>query len=665
METSRLRLHFTNDCIGFLPSTSTIQSALVKLVLCFTVFIVFSTAAVLESNSSSPEKVEPCTVKSSFLFTKEDASPGSTLLKLPTNQGEKWTLTEDGLEGYLELDISHNDHSRIVFSKSPDIETISKTLGKRQGSLPFTLECTFNGWLYKFKQELIIHDVNEHAPVFDMNRPYNISISESSIVGSRVFSLRHLAYDPDATGRITSYSLQPFNDSKVDGRNHFRISQDGSHVILFKSIDFDELQFQGQTYFKLNLTATDNGNTEPLTSYVILTIQITDADDQGPSFIYPDCPKIDNYCTTPYFQTVIKCGYLGFLRLYPAPIQAEDRDTLNSSITYSIARVEPAQYTEKFEINPVTGAIKVVKPSCASSGNEILLTISATESSPLQHSTSTTLQIDVLDNVVIPNIAWGVDSAGDRESRPVITSKDESLDGAGSATIPLTLLLLSFFGFVTIGSVVIYIAVRSVRSRKKDSSTASTTTTINSSLEDLGDCHMCKQDFPTASTCFRSCSVKPTPPVEPVVEAAPRTSSVGSLRNKFRTFIQCSSDVVHKPQVSDTVHKPQVGPKPADLRPALMTKPQHPYHFDDNIQFRPSPSIPGNSSTSGFMNDPNASLGSMKHERGLKQDSETKVRKEDDGPENRFKLRFNNMVPEIFKANNPRVRFDTSNLNPV
>ncbi|KAH9498927.1 Cadherin-99C, partial [Bulinus truncatus] len=492
-----------------------------------------------------------------------------------------------------------------------------------------------------FKQELIIHDVNEHAPVFDLNRPYNMSISESSIVGSRVFSLRHIAYDPDVTGRITNYSLEPFSDSKVDGRNHFRITQDGTHVVLYKPIDFDELHFQGQTYFMLNLTANDNGSPSPLTSYIILTIQITDADDQGPYFLYPECQKIDNYCTTPYFQTVIKCGYMGFLRLYPAPIYAEDKDTLNSSITYSVSRVEPAQYSDKFEINPLTGAMKVVKPSCASSVNEILLTITATESSPLQHSVSTTLEVDVLDNLVIPNVAWGVESNSERDSRPA--NKEDSLDNSGTATIPLILLLLSFFGFITIGSVVIYITIRSVRSRKKDSSTAPVSTAVNSSLEELSDCHMCKQDFPSAATCFRSCSVQSSKTPEPVAEPSTKNSNIGSFRNKFRTFIQCSSN---------SVQKPQVGPKPIDIRASIINKTSNPFNFDDNIQFRPSPNIPGNSTTSGFMNDPNATLGSMKHERGggLRKD----LRKEEETPENRFKLKFNSMVPEIFKSVNPR-----------
>lgn len=51
-------------------------------------------------------------------------------MKLPTSHGEKWTLIEAEPTGYLLIEKLRpsDSHAWIIFSKSPDLETISKSL---------------------------------------------------------------------------------------------------------------------------------------------------------------------------------------------------------------------------------------------------------------------------------------------------------------------------------------------------------------------------------------------------------------------------------------------------------------------------------------------------------------------------------------------------------
>ncbi|BFZ03259.1 hypothetical protein BsWGS_06298 [Bradybaena similaris] len=91
----------------------------------------------------------PCLVENSFLFAREDVPPGTTLMKLPTVAGESWALMEGEPAGFLSIDSSSGGHCSLVFSKSPDLETISQLSGRRRQSLTFVLVCTFQEWIYK------------------------------------------------------------------------------------------------------------------------------------------------------------------------------------------------------------------------------------------------------------------------------------------------------------------------------------------------------------------------------------------------------------------------------------------------------------------------------------------------------------------------------------
>ncbi|GFO22236.1 hypothetical protein PoB_004874100 [Plakobranchus ocellatus] len=344
----------------------------------------------------------------------------------------------------------------------------------------------------------------------------------TSIVGSLVFSLRRLAVDPDLTGQIINYALEPVNGDLIDGRNYFKITDDNSYIVLYQAIDVDEISSTGSTTFGLNISATDVGTPLPLTSFASLTITVLDADDQGPVFKYSRCHKINGYCTKPYYQAVVRCGYVGPLHLYPGPIHAEDRDTQNHSIIYNITNVTPKKFADKFEISRKTGEIVVVKPSCAFEATEILLTITATENSSLQNFERATIQIDLLANSAnsLKNTANNevVHSGRNHilfphESQQVVETNYQRSSSLN--LFPFITFLILFVAFTVVGAIVTYVWIRlsaARKKRKKSNVGKSNSKRVKESEKEASECPLCQSVRCTGHldgiTCFRTCSAK-------------------------------------------------------------------------------------------------------------------------------------------------------------
>ncbi|CAG5130408.1 unnamed protein product [Candidula unifasciata] len=446
-------------------------------------------------------------------------------------------------------------------------------------------------------RQLIVSDVNEHPPVFDPGRFYSFNISEATSVGSSVFSLRQMATDMDITGQVAFYSLQPCLQAQGDGRHFFQISEDGSHVILSQPVDFDVLQRQGRLTLTLNLSATDNGSPLALSSFTTLTAHVSDVDDQGPAFVYRDCPRVDNFCSVPYFQAAIKCGFWGPLRLYPGAIQAVDRDTQNYSILYSISPVEPDMFAGNLHIDARTGEVHVEAVPCPNNMQEILLTVTARESSPLGHSISTHIQIKLVDSLVFANIAWNLPEATDNRA-------------SSSSSLSLTVLLIVLLAFIIVGSVLAVVSVRVSRKRKQNKIES----TATSATMETNDCHRYHTELSKASSCLQTYAYNCSPNLSQSsgCNNIPATPTVRADRS-VETFVPAST---------------------GDMCTAFMTAENN--LFPADVYFSPSPSIPGRSNLNSFY-DPNCSFGSMKHERilkGSRQAGQLKLTLTDEFPQN-------------------------------
>ncbi|XP_064001083.1 protocadherin-15 isoform X5 [Pogoniulus pusillus] len=174
---------------------------------------------------------------------------------------------------------------------------------------------------------IVVTDVNDNGPVFDMFLPRNLSVQEEE---ANAFVGQVRATDPDAgvNGQV-HYSLVNFN-------NLFRITANGSIYTAVK------LNREVRDYYELIVKATD-GAVDPRHSTLTLAIKVLDIDDNSPVFTnasYTVCVPENLPPGTVFLQ-----------------IEAKDVD-LGSDVNYRIRTQEALQY---FALDKYTGELSLVK----------------------------------------------------------------------------------------------------------------------------------------------------------------------------------------------------------------------------------------------------------------------------------------------------------------
>ncbi|XP_046353955.2 protocadherin-15-like [Haliotis rufescens] len=342
-----------------------------------------------------PTTESACAVNSTILSFNEEVPPGTMIMQIIREDGEKWAFREDGPEGYIGLS---TDPRTVIFTflKSPDLEEINNgtSTSSRRNSLPFTLECMFKGWKHIFKQEIVILDINDNDPYF-RGGPFVTDMNEMTSIGSSVFNLRGKAVDPDITGMVSAFKILPYFDSRVDGSKFFTMSKSGQEVILQRKLDFDVMEDAETAYYMLNISVQDDGYPRPRLAFTTLKVFVVDADDQGPAFLYENCPLVDGYCATPSYEAIMESSFQGELSIWPGQIQARDRDSLNYTIAYSIIKVKPPSYEKHFIIDESEGKLQVTKPVHRPNIDTLHIVIKAEESSENRRFLTATLRIQL------------------------------------------------------------------------------------------------------------------------------------------------------------------------------------------------------------------------------------------------------------------------------
>nr|KAG5713497.1 hypothetical protein BaRGS_025045 [Batillaria attramentaria] len=163
-----------------------------------------------------------------------------------------------------------------------------------------------------------------------------------------------------------------------------------------QALDYDLMRQTGRSFYVINLTAIDNGFPVARRAHTSLMINITDSDDQGPAFVYADCPVLDGFCTTPLYETAAKKSYKGVLKVWPGQIKAMDMDSMNNTVLYFIVKVLPEEFSHHFTMDPVTGEVTLTKPFDRDDIDAIHLLIKAEEKSLNRRSLTTTLRVQVV-----------------------------------------------------------------------------------------------------------------------------------------------------------------------------------------------------------------------------------------------------------------------------
>ncbi|KAF6084027.1 FAT atypical cadherin 1 [Phyllostomus discolor] len=144
--------------------------------------------------------------------------------------------------------------------------------------------------------DIIVEDVNDNPPAF-VQQSYAVTLSEASVIGTSVVQVR--ATDSDSEpNRGISYHLSG-NHSK--SHDHFHIDSSTGLISLVRTLDYEQAH-----QHKIFVRAIDRGM-PPLSSDVIVTVDVTDLNDNAPLFdqqIYE--ARISEHATHGHFVACVK-----------------------------------------------------------------------------------------------------------------------------------------------------------------------------------------------------------------------------------------------------------------------------------------------------------------------------------------------------------------------
>uniref|UniRef100_A0A3Q1HDZ9 Cadherin domain-containing protein n=1 Tax=Acanthochromis polyacanthus TaxID=80966 RepID=A0A3Q1HDZ9_9TELE len=178
--------------------------------------------------------------------------------------------------------------------------------------------------------DIILEDVNDNAPVF-LSKTYYANISEASVIGTSVLQV-------DAKDSDTGHNQEVFFmlvEERGKSSNYFSIDRDTGIISTAQVLDHEEIQ-----QHKLKVRVVDGG-VPALSSDVIVTIDVTDLNDNAPVF------------TEHTYKTTI--SELAPREHFVSQVQASDADSSDANkLEFSIISGNEDQ---NFAINKHTGAI--------------------------------------------------------------------------------------------------------------------------------------------------------------------------------------------------------------------------------------------------------------------------------------------------------------------
>ncbi|XP_076001821.1 protocadherin-23 [Genypterus blacodes] len=363
----------------------------------------------LDANDNRPVFISPDTVQ-----VVEDAEVGSLLLHVEAMDGD---LAENGFISYVIVAGNENgvftleEETGLLFLSAPlDHETQRwhrLTVRAEDGGRP-SLSSTQN-------LAVQVEDVNDQPPVFQ-RRVYNASVVENRGAGEPV--IRVSASDMDSgENAVVLYSLLP-------GPGYELFSVDPHTGLISTSSYLDREQHQ---HFTLRVQARDSG-TRPLSGTATVLCSVLDVNDNAPEFM-----QSSSLVSVPE-------------NLPPGVVhtaQASDPDLReNGTILYSILGED---YRGRFTIDTHTGAVSTTEGLDREEMENYTLTIQARDCGPNTLSSSTELQLVLLDqNDNIPSFTQSHYQVSIREGLPAGTEilRLSALDGDkgpnGEVTYSLT-----------------------------------------------------------------------------------------------------------------------------------------------------------------------------------------------------------------------------------
>uniref|UniRef100_E1BDL0 Protocadherin beta 15 n=1 Tax=Bos taurus TaxID=9913 RepID=E1BDL0_BOVIN len=227
-----------------------------------------------------------------------------------------------------------------------------------------------------FRAELLVRDINDHAPEFP-EREMTLKIPENSPPGT-VFPLKK-AQDLDVgNNNIQNYSISPNSYFHVSTRNR----GDGRkypELVLDRELDREK-----QALLRLTLTALDGGS-PPRSGTTQVRILVLDINDNAPEFAQAH-----------YQVQVLENSPVGALVV---KVSARDLDTgTNGEVSYSLF-YSSQEMSPTFELNSLSGEVRLIKKLDFETVSSYDLDIDAFDGGGLSGKCSVSIEVvDVNDN---------------------------------------------------------------------------------------------------------------------------------------------------------------------------------------------------------------------------------------------------------------------------
>ena len=212
---------------------------------------------------------------------------------------------------------------------------------------------------------VVVEDSNDNAPVF-IKSAFLFFLPENSDIGTAVVTLN--ASDPDLglNGQVRYHLETDTKDFKLDSKSgELKVSQ--------------QLDRETREYYDLSIKASDLNPNKPLSSFAVVRVRVVDVNDVAPKFTA-------NVYTVKAREDLPKGSVIGY-------VTASDPDLYEGGeVKYSFVKPQ-----KKFEIDEVSGTIRLKKGLDYEEQQLYNLTVKAADQGSPSLSTLATVYVEVVD----------------------------------------------------------------------------------------------------------------------------------------------------------------------------------------------------------------------------------------------------------------------------